>query len=198
MWLVVSLTACGRSATSGNATTRGTQPSTTAETAGSSTTVTSPSANAKQPTCRPSQLRLSTRSIGFASGQFTQTFTFENKSDMSCELAGWPGVQAVVDGQPQATTAIRVRQNVAPDPPWVPVPIAPGDMASFNLYGQDFDAANNRPCAQTTSGFLVIPPNDTEQMSVAGVVQDCGNRFWIAPVIAGGTDNLAWSTEVSG
>ena len=65
------------------------------------------------------------------------------------------------------------------------------------VYGEDFDAANNEPCAQTTSGFLVIPPNNTREMSVAVPQQDCGNRIEVAPVIAGGTDDLAWSTVVN-
>ena len=163
----------------------------------STTATTIQSALGNWPTCQTDQLRLAATAVGEASGQFTRTFVFENTSDTTCQLAGWPGVQAVVEGQPQATTAARVRQNAPPDPPWTPVVISPRQLASFNIFGEDFDAANNEPCAQTTSSFLIIPPNDTQQMSVTVTQQDCGNRFEVAPVIAGGTDNLAWSTVVN-
>ena len=163
----------------------------------SATTTTGQSALGSWATCQTDQLRLATTAVGYASGQFTRTLVFENISNTTCELAGWPGVQSVVAGRPQPTTAIRVRQNSPPDPAWTSVAVPPGQMASFDIYGEDFDAAANQPCAQTTSGFLVIPPNDTQQMAVAVTQQDCGNRFYVAPVVAGGTDNLSWSTVVS-
>lgn len=131
-------------------------------------------------------------------GQFTETFTFTNTSHMTCELGGWPGLQAMVDGIAQPTTAPRVRQNSPSAPAWSPVTLAPGATAAFDVYGQDFDAASNRACGQTTSGFLVIPPGGTTQMIVTAAEPDCSSTFYVAPVIAGSVDRLAWSTVVSG
>ncbi len=71
----------------------------------STTTTTIQSALGNWPTCQADQLQLAATAVGEASGQFTRTFVFENTSDTTCELAGWPGVQAVVAGQPQATMA---------------------------------------------------------------------------------------------
>jgi hypothetical protein len=98
----------------------------------------------------------------------------------------------------QATTTPRVRQNGPTDPTWEPVFLAPKATAAFNIYGEDFDAAHDHACGQTTSGFLVIPPGETGQIPVAAVEPDCDSTFQVAPIIAGSVDPLSWSTVVSG
>jgi len=157
------------------------------------------------PTCRPAQLRLVSDPGGWhahqaASGEFIETFTFTNISSTGCNLGGWPGLQAVVSGVSQPTKAIRVRQDGLSGPsgpPWVAATLIAGGAASFDIYGQDFDAAHNKPCPAVTSDFLVIPPDDTTQMSVVAPEPDCGS-FYVAPIIAGTVDRWAWSTVVSG
>jgi len=165
------------------------------------TSTTSPLAKAL-PTCQPSQLHLVSDPAGWhanqaAGGQFSETFTFTNISSRDCGLGGWPGLQAVVAGVPRSSSAIRVRQGGPSGPPWVAVTLVPGAAASFDIYGQDFDAAASKPCPAVTSGFVVVPPDDTAQMFVAAPEPDCGS-FYVAPVIAGNVDRSAWSTEVPG
>lgn len=121
---------------------------------------------------------------------FTETFTFTNISQVTCELGGWPGIQAMVDGVAQPGPALWVTQNGPPVPAWTPVTLPPGATAAFNIYGADWEALQDSGCPQVTSGFLVIPPDDTSQMAVTAVEPDCG-QFYVAPVIAGSVDRMA-------
>jgi hypothetical protein len=146
-------------------------------------------------TCEPSQLHLASDRSGWhanygAAGQFTEAFTFSNVSQTTCDLDGWPVLQAMVDGIPQPTRTTMVWQNARPSR----VTLGPRATASFDIYGEDWDpVGQGRACGQTTSGFLVTPPNDIGRMVVAAAEPDCGSLFLVAPVIPGSVDLMPWS-----
>jgi len=201
---LVALTGCGATASTAPRRSSASSRTTVAltEPAPESTTSTSSPAMKALPTCQSSQLHLVSNPAGWhaneaASGQFTETFTFTNISSEDCNLGGWPGLEALVGGVPQPTKAIRVRQGGPTGSPWTTVTLVVGGAASFGIYGQDFDVVSDKPCPAVTSGFLVIPPDDTTQTVVAAPEPDCGS-FFVAPVIAGKLDRSAWSTVVSG
>jgi hypothetical protein len=149
-------------------------------------------------TCEASQLRLTSDLAGWhanyaASGQFTEPFTFTNVSQTTCDLAGWPGIQALVNGTPQATQATRVLNQ----PRSARVTLAPSATASFDIYGEDWNAPHGVACSQTTSGFLVIPPNDKNHIAVLAVEPDCG-LFLVAQLVPGSVDLMPWISHVTG
>jgi Protein of unknown function (DUF4232) len=149
-------------------------------------------------TCEASQLRLTSDLAGWhanygASGQFTEPFTFTNISHTTCDLAGWPRLQALVNGSPQATQVKRVLN----EPRSARVTLAPRATASFDIFGEDWNAPHGVACSQTTSSFLVIPPNDKNHIVVPAVEPDCG-LFLVAQVIPGSVDLMPWTSYVTG
>jgi hypothetical protein len=134
--------------------------------------------------CRSAQLGLVARHYGEAGGQFAQTFTFTNLSRRACKLAGWPSVRA-------SAGTIRVVLGKPGEQPYRTVILQPrGGMASFDLFGADYDAAAERACPRT-SALWVTPPR-ASPMRVAVRIPNCG-LFDIAPIVAGGTDRASWS-----
>ena len=153
-----------------------------------------------EPACRVSQLQLTSDPGGWhgnysASNMFREPFTFTNISKVACELSGWPGLEATIAGYPEQTEATRVQRTCEPILRGRQSGLAPGGTATFDVYGEDWDAVHDRTCPET-SGFLVIPPNDLTQLSVTAEVPDCPPQFDVSPVIAGSIDDFAPSADV--
>jgi hypothetical protein len=144
------------------------------------------------PGCRPSQLALRIGSYTEAGGQFSQTFTFVNVSPETCRLGGWPRVRATAAaGQPIVTETRHVSQSALSQPAWRAVVLTARQTASFDVYGEGFDALHNRLCPET-SFVAVLAPGVGAPLTVSLRIPDCGT-LEIAPVISGPTDNKAWS-----
>jgi hypothetical protein len=159
----------------------------------SGTTPTVPAAST--PTCAPAQLSLRGSWYAEAGGQFTQTLTFTNQGQLSCQLSGWPSFEALnARGDQSPGKNVNVRQDLPPQPAWRPVTIAAGGTASFDVYGGDFNPVQNRACP-TTASALVIPPNTSSPVRVDIDIPSCGG-FSVAPVVAGGTDHRMWNETV--
>jgi len=126
---------------------------------------------------------------------FTVTFTFTNASGRACDLTGWPtvGLEAA-SGKPVALRTERVIQGLSLSSVRL-VALAPGGAASFDIYGADFDTGADRACPTTTSLIVVTPPNSRIAFRTPLRVPDCG-LFFVAPIIGGRSDRLAWSKIV--
>ena len=146
--------------------------------------------------CTSSQLRVTSDRGGWhaneaAAGQFTETLSFTNVANRTCQFKGWPRVIAVVNGVSETTTMTKVFQNKRPSL----VRLAPRRTASFDIYGGDWDPIHNKACPQSTNGLLVSPPGDSKSVYVEVEEPMCGG-FLVAPVIAGSSDRQSWSNTV--
>lgn len=125
---------------------------------------------------------------GVALGSFVQTFTFTNASHRACALAGWP--RLALENRSRVTTR-RVRQGAPTAPAFRTVVLRPRGVASFDVYGEDWNHQEDKPCPKTTR-IRITPPGARSALSVAVKMPNCG-LFLVAPVIAGKTDRQAWS-----
>jgi hypothetical protein len=145
--------------------------------------------------CQSQQLHLAGQFLGEADQVFTVTFTFTNASDRACDLTGWPTVGLQTSsGKPVALRTERVIQGLSLSSVRL-VALAPGGAASFDIYGADFDTGADKACPTTTSVILVTPPHGRTAFRTLMRVPDCG-RFFVAPIIGGRSDRLAWSKIV--
>ena len=92
------------------------------------------------------------------------------------------------------TPTQRVRQNDPPSAPWNPVVLASNQTASFDVYGQLYDALHDRPCPVTDSASIV-PPGDSSPLVIPLQIPNCG-LLNIAPLVKGDTDRAFWAMEV--
>jgi uncharacterized protein DUF4232 len=147
--------------------------------------------------CRSSGLALRAGFYGAAAGQFGQTLTLTNVSSQTCRLGGWPRIHLVGrSGRTLRTPTMRVRQNAPSAPAWRSISLRPGQAASFDIYGADYDELPDVGCPKT-AGAAIVVPGETAPMSVRLRVPYCG-RFYVAPLIAGRSDRQSWSTVVRG
>jgi hypothetical protein len=161
--------------------------------AGLSIVPSSAPAAASVPTCTATQLRLRPTLYGEAGGQFIQTFTLTNAGANACRLAGWPTLRGVVASRKtESAPSIRVVQGKPGAKPFRTVVLQPGRVAAFDIFGADYDALANRACPKTRALLLAAPGVAPSLATVA--LPFCG-PFYVAPVVAGGTDRDAW-TEV--
>ncbi len=156
--------------------------------------------SASSPRCSSSQLRVTSDRGGWhanyaAAGEFRETITFTNVSQRACQLSGWPRLQTVAGGVVESTPMTLVRQNAPPSKPSSPVRLSPRKTASFNIYGADWNAVQNKACPKSTTGLLVMPPGVSKSIFVTVEEPDCGG-FDISPVISGSTDRQSWSFVV--
>lgn len=156
--------------------------------------------SASSPRCSSSQLRVTSDRGGWhanyaAAGEFRETIIFTNVSQSACQLSGWPRLQTVAGGVVESTPMTLVRQNAPPSKPSSPVRLSPRKTASFNIYGADWDAVQNKACSKSTTGLLVSPPSASKSIFVTVEEPDCGG-FDISPVISGSTDRQSWSFVV--
>ena len=159
--------------------------------AGLSIVPSSAPAAASVPTCTATQLRLRPTLYGEAGGQFMQTFTLTNAGANACRLAGWPTLRGVVaSGKTEPAPSIRVVQGKPAAKPFRTVVLQPGSVAAFDIFGADYDALANRACPKTRALLLAAPGVAPSRATVA--LPFCG-PFYVAPVVAGGTDRDAWS-----
>lgn len=148
-------------------------------------------AAASVPTCIASQLHLRPTLYGEAGGQFMQTFTLTNAGANACRLAGWPDLRGVdVSGRTEPAPSIRVVQGKPAARPFDSVVVAPAKVAAFDIFGADYDALANRACPKTRA--LLVGPPGVAPSRVRVALPFCG-PFYVAPVVAGGTDRNAWS-----
>ena len=148
-------------------------------------------AAASVPTCTATQLRLRLTLYAEAGGQFIQTFTLTNAGANACRLAGWPTLRAVVaSAKTEPAPSIRVVQGKPDAKPFRTVVLRPGSVAAFDIFGADYDALANRACPKTRALLLAAPGVAPSRVTVA--LPFCG-PFYVAPVVAGGTDRDAWS-----
>jgi hypothetical protein len=156
--------------------------------------------SASAPKCSSSQLRVTSDRGGWhanyaAAGEFRETLTFTNVSRSTCQLNGWPRVQAVVNGVVESTLMTQVRQNVPPSKPSAPVRLTPQKNASFDIYGADWNVVQDKACPQMTTGLMVSPPGASKSVFVPVEEPKCGG-FDISPVIFGSSDRRSWSFVV--
>jgi hypothetical protein len=150
-------------------------------------------AAASVPTCTATQLHLRPTLYREAGGQFIQTFTLTNAGANACRLAGWPTLRGVVASRKtESAPSIRVVQGKPAANPFRTVVLQPGRVAAFDIFGADYDALANRACPKTRALLLAAPGVAPSRATVA--LPFCG-PFYVAPVVAGGTDRDAW-TEV--
>jgi hypothetical protein len=135
------------------------------------------------PRCDAQHLRLVAGFQGVGLGSFGQTFTFVNASRRQCHLEGWPALEL---GRSR-----RVVQGALSAHPFTTVVLAPGDAASFNVYGEDWDHVANRACPKTAT-VRVAPPGEPTALTVHVKMPNCG-LFYIAPLIPGRIDRRSWS-----
>lgn len=142
--------------------------------------------------CRASQLHLRPSTYGEASLQFIQTFTATNEGSGACSLTGWPTLQLKSpSGKVGAARSIRVVQGNPSSQPFRAVVLRPGETASFDVFGADWNAVANRACPKTHTVLVVLPGAAPLPASVA--LPYC-SVFYVAPLIAGKTDGDAWSS----
>lgn len=122
-----------------------------------------------------------------------QTFVLTNAGAAACRVAGWPTLSGVVaSGKTEPAPSIRVVQGKPAEKPFRTVVVQPGSVAAFDIFGADYDALANRACPKTHALLLAAPGVAPSRATVG--LPFCG-PFYVAPVVAGGTDRDAW-TEV--
>lgn len=155
------------------------------------TAAAAPTAAAPPSTCTAGQLHLSASSYGAAAQQFVQTFTATNTSASACRLAGWPTMRLrKASGKTAPAPSIRVVQGRSASHPYSTVTLQAGRAASFDVYGADFDAADNKPCSQARIVEVALP--GVSPLPVAVTLPYC-TAFYVAPLIAGKTDREFYS-----
>lgn len=172
--------ACGSSSSAGRSTT------TTTTTEPRSTTSTSATATTSG-TCQVSQLN-ATVTTGPAAGSGAGGFegglvTFMNKSDRTCTLAGYPGMEALDASGKAITNASRGCIYLAcGDIESSEVAIPPDGTAFF--YFDYRDNPENGQICPTAASALVTPPNDYEHFVLALHIAICGipPQLAVAPV----------------
>jgi hypothetical protein len=142
--------------------------------------------------CRASQLHLRPSLYGEAALQFIQTFTATNEGSAACSLTGWPTLRLKSpSGKVRAARSIRVVQGSPSSQPFRAVVLRPGEAASFDVFGADWNAIANRACPKTHTLLVALP--GAAPLPVRVALPYC-SAFYVAPVVAGKADRDAWSS----
>jgi hypothetical protein len=155
--VVASLALAGCSTSvSGNASGTADLPSSSAA---STTTSTAPSSTK----CVAGQLQGSLQEGSPGAGQRYATLVVKNTSTTTCTLFGYGGLGLyLMSGAPLPTDAQRVLQ---PGP--ASISLAPGETAKENLHWTVVPTGTEgNPCQPTPEQLRVIPPDDTNQISI--------------------------------
>lgn len=135
-----------------------------------STTVRQPVETREPGRCHTSMLEGSLKQGSPGAGQRYARLILRNDSSRSCDVYGYPGLQLVDShGAPLPTEAERTA-----DPTPRTVRLAPGETASARLHWTVVPTGE-RSCAPTPSGLRVIPPDETDQLSVDWNGRICGD-----------------------
>ncbi|MGH7919636.1 MAG: DUF4232 domain-containing protein [Candidatus Dormibacteraceae bacterium] len=174
--LAVLLAACGSNSPSGN-----TSPTPTPTAQATPTPQASGGSSGGVTRCLVSQLSLSAGQPSAGAGSIQQAFVLTNKSQISCALIGYPGMQMLGSGGAKIpTTVVRTpgtKQTVT---------LAPGGTASFLAQWHD-QTGYATPCA-TSQQVEVTPPNAYKQLVITQSIQACPNgQINVTAVAAGST-----------
>ncbi len=148
-------------------------PSSTTTTAGpatSSTTAAGPSA------CATNQLSASLGAGQGAAGHLITPLVLTNKSSSPCVVQGYPGV-SLLDAHGAAIGSPATRASR----PATPLVLAAGAGAQTDLETQD-QGISPAPCWAPSTSIKVFPPNQLTALTIAGVIQVCGNEFTVTPM----------------
>lgn len=156
--------------------------------------VASPSVKASPPVkaspttgrCLVSQLTVTEGSGNGAAMHYLQNFVLHNRSSTSCTLNGHPGI-VFVDGQGRdiQTHLSRGAAIGLGGSGYRRVLLAPGQEASFQLQGLDYDSAADKSCPNA-AGIKVIPPDDYVQVLVPAVLPVCRDNQVLVSAVAFG------------
>ena len=149
---------------------RTTESSSSPATSAGATTSTTPEGGADGTTagvdrCHTSELGGSLVPGSPGAGQRYATLVLENTSDEACTIHGYGGV-GLVDGDGHALPTRQVRRS---DPAPTTVTLQPGDTVSSQLHWGAVPGAGDASsgdCQPTPADLQVIPPDETDALSV--------------------------------
>jgi hypothetical protein len=138
-------------------------------------------------TCQPWQLSLTPGAGSAATGHREYIYTLQNKSQVTCTLYGYPGMQMYdASGATMPTTVLRGGAFEFRDFTPQTVMLTPGAQASFAIGFTVIPSSNEtqQSCAES-SRLLVTPPNDYTQLGIEATLNPCGGIINVSPVVAG-------------
>jgi hypothetical protein len=154
--------------------------------ASSSTSSTTSSTTAGLAHCEASGLAGSVVGTQGAAGTIEVTVALENTTTAPCALEGYPGLELVSpSGAALPTTTVRGGSYSFTDFSAVPVTVAPGASAYFNLGYSDVPAGSG-PCPDAASVW-VTPPDDVEHLVLDTSITACNGTVTVSPVFASGS-----------
>lgn len=141
------------------------EPSSRATTTTSTESSTEPKESKSNERCHTSMLAGSLQRGDVGAGQRYAELVLQNTSATSCTLYGYGGLQLIGEnGQPLPTNLERV-----PNPGPQMLMLEPGDSAASTLHwrvvGDDSEPTNG-PCQPTPASAQVIPPDETDPLTV--------------------------------
>lgn len=185
--LALALAACSGGSSSSDGTTATTAPATTTTTTHASTTVAPTTTHgsttttaAGPPRCQTSHLQGSLGQPDAGAGQLYVPVVLRNTSSATCHLTGFPGVSLLDAGGSE------IGAPATRDPAATPqqVTLAAGASASAVLHTVN-GGISGAPCRAPSTQVRVYPPDETQALTFAGVVEVCGDVFTVGPVVAG-------------
>ncbi len=176
---VLTLAACGGSATTASQSTPATSASTQtaplptsqsapppATTPATTTQAQTTPVAASPSICRAADLSGSCLGGQAATGHGLLGFALHNRSGHTCITYGYPGIQFLSQGgQPLTTIPTHTTQDFFGPLPKPALTVSPGATVSFRL-GVTHGAVSTTGCA-TAYALQVIPPNDTSTLRIA-------------------------------
>jgi hypothetical protein len=145
------------------------------------------------PHCGIHQLRVSEGSGDAGLGHVGISIRFQNRSQTTCSIHGYPGTAGLNKHGKQVEQALRTKNGylggVRPGHPIPTVTLEPDQVASALVEGTDVPSGHQKHC-RVLHGLLVTPPNDRQSVHLKHAPPDC-SRIEIHPVVRGkdGTQN---------
>lgn len=138
--------------------------------------------------CYAWQLQLTRGRTGVAAGSTGIVFTFQNTSDATCTLYGYPGMLMLDShGKPMPTSVIRGHGSAFVDVPPSLVTLPPNGFASFAISYANVPLGNQsyQTACPESSRLLVTPPNDYHQLGIGATISPCEGVIHVSSVVAG-------------
>jgi len=126
-----------------------------------------------------------------AAGTFEVSFGLRNTSSTPCTMNGFPGALLLnASGAPLPTTVVRAGNLSFTNFSAVPVNLAPGATAYFNLGYSDVPTGSETSCEMATQ-LEVTPPNATTHEVVSASLSVCNHgTLTVSPVFGSGSSEV--------